>query len=65
MQRADRHRTRPALEHQEFQPGTLVDFWTPPSNKETSGWRGPASVCVFRSESGRSSHAEMARKNSG
>eukprot|EP00971_Amphidinium_carterae_P342518 6481851-Amphidinium_carterae.1 len=32
--RADRHRTRPALQGHDYQPGTKIDFWTPATQKE-------------------------------
>ena len=43
-ERANRSRTRPAIQMQELQPGDLVDFHRPPDTKDDSGWRGPAKV---------------------
>eukprot|EP00971_Amphidinium_carterae_P015242 300681-Amphidinium_carterae.1 len=44
LARAMRHQTRPSAEELDYRVGELVDIWFPPSNKEVSGWKGPAKV---------------------
>ena len=44
-QRALRTSTRPSAEERGFNIGDLVEFYRPPSNKDTPGWHGPARVC--------------------
>ena len=52
IQRALRHHTRPPLEWKELEPGSSVDIWFEPANKETSGWRGPAKVVSLQPDEG-------------
>ena len=44
-QRALRTATRPSATERNFRVGDLVEFYRPPSNKDTPGWHGPARVC--------------------
>ena len=46
LDRANRHQIVAAQEHSEYQPKGLVDIWYEPTNKEVSGWRGPAQVAA-------------------
>ena len=46
--------TRPSGEEMEFKVGDSVEYFREPSNKDTSGWRGPATIVdMSRLESGR------------
>ena len=44
VERGDRSRTRGATELADHAPGDLVDIWFDPVNKDTPGWRGPATM---------------------
>ena len=44
IERAMRARTRRTTESLMLEPGDLVDFHRPPTSKDDSGWRGPATV---------------------
>ena len=39
-----RTKTRPAGQSHNYNVGDLVDFFRPPSNKDWSGWKGPAKL---------------------
>ena len=46
--------TRPSGEEMEFKVGDRVEYFREPSNKDVSGWRGPATIVdMSRLESGR------------
>ena len=54
MRRAMNSQTRPAGIEHEFKVGDAVDYWREPLGKDTSGWRGPATVAdLTRLEHGR------------
>ena len=44
LERADPHKTVPAVQRFKYEVGELVDIWHEPSHKEQSGWRGPAKI---------------------
>ena len=44
VQRAMRTATRPTAEDKDFKVGDSVEFYRPPSSKDTPGWNGPARV---------------------
>eukprot|EP00971_Amphidinium_carterae_P351093 6491908-Amphidinium_carterae.1 len=52
MQRALRHRTRKPIEMKNLSVGMPVDIWYEPTNKETGGWRGPATVASIQESEG-------------
>ena len=52
VERADRHKTRGAIERQEYAIKDLVDLWFEPGNKDTKGWRGPGSIETINSSEG-------------
>ena len=41
-----------AQERCEYQPKGLGDIWYEPTNKEVSGWRGPAQVATVNRDEG-------------
>lgn len=44
LKRVHRSKTRAAIENLDFRVGDAVDLWFEPTNKDTSGWRGPADI---------------------
>ena len=50
MQRAEHHRSRPALELEKITAGQQVDIWFEPSHKDLAGWRGPATVLSVQAD---------------
>jgi hypothetical protein len=52
MERANKHKTRPAVETMEHAAGNLVDIWFDPTTKDVSGWRGPAKIATVNTEEG-------------
>eukprot|EP00971_Amphidinium_carterae_P153346 3039947-Amphidinium_carterae.5 len=44
VQAADKSRSTIAGEELNLKAGDQVEFWTKPSNKDVSGWKGPALV---------------------
>ena len=52
LQRADRHKTIAAGERSELTPGTLVDLWFEPTNKDVQGWRGPGKIMTVQADEG-------------
>ena len=44
MHRAMRAQTKPAGEELDYKVGQQVDFWREPASKDSSGWRGPATI---------------------
>ena len=44
VERAARAKARKASESMQLESGDLVDFHRPPTTKDDSGWRGPATV---------------------
>lgn len=52
LQMANIHKTVAAVERSEHAPNDLVDIWYEPSNKEFSGWRGPAQVVTINDREG-------------
>ena len=52
LNRAMKHRTRPAGERFDYRPGQLVDLHRPANQKTASGWRGPAEVVAAHNQDG-------------
>ena len=52
IERADRHKSRPALERFQYKPQALLDIWFEPTNKDSRGWRGPATVLSVQPDEG-------------
>ena len=48
MDRADRARSRPAGQIQEYKHGELVEIWFDASHKDEQGWRGPAKISTLQ-----------------
>ena len=52
LERANRHKSRPSLERFQYKPQDLVDIWFEPTNKDSRGWRGPATVLSVQPDEG-------------
>ena len=52
LSRAFRTHARGAIELREYQPQEKVDIWFEPTQKDQSGWRGPAEVLSANSREG-------------
>ena len=52
MARADKSRTRGALELMDYHHGDMVDIWMEPSAKDMKGWRGPAEIASVNTQLG-------------
>ena len=52
MQRADRSRSRGAINLKEIKSDDLVDIWIKPEKKGVEGWRGPGQVVQVNAEDG-------------
>ena len=52
LNRAMKHRARPAGERFDYRPGQLVDLHRPANQKTASGWRGPAEVVAAHNQDG-------------
>ena len=55
LDRLGRSQTRSALEHLDLNASDLVDIWFDPTNKNQSGWRGPAEVKTVNASEGNAS----------
>eukprot|EP00971_Amphidinium_carterae_P149201 2958405-Amphidinium_carterae.3 len=44
ISRANRHPSTPTITDESYKHGDLVDIWLEPTDKDQSGWRGPAKV---------------------
>lgn len=52
LERADRHKTHPAMQLSEYEDGQLVHIWYEPNTKDSSGWRGPAQIASVQADDG-------------
>ena len=50
--RAERTKTRGAVELRDWKVGEAVDIWFDPTNKDQPGWRGPATITGIHPEEG-------------
>jgi hypothetical protein len=52
LDRAHKSKTRPAIELSGLKPKDEVEIWFEPSNKDLSGWRGPAELLSVNADEG-------------
>eukprot|EP00971_Amphidinium_carterae_P146129 2896397-Amphidinium_carterae.1 len=52
IRRAHRHHTTATLTDASYPKGTAVDIWFEPTNKDITGWKGPAEVQLCQPERG-------------
>eukprot|EP00971_Amphidinium_carterae_P018911 372341-Amphidinium_carterae.1 len=52
IRRAHRHHTTATLTDASYPRGTPVDIWFEPTNKDITGWKGPAEVLLCQPEKG-------------